>query len=252
MNLTFLGTGTSTGVPQIGCHCPTCSSTDPRDKRLRCSVLVETLGRRLLIDCGPDLRTQMLTHKVEKLSALLITHSHYDHVGGIDDLRPYCKGLEDGFPTYCQSDVAYDLRMRVPYCFKENPYPGVPRFDIKEITAGNPFFLGKLKIQPLRIWHYKLPILGFRISKMAYITDAKIVPYETIRAIRKVDTLVINALRPKEHMSHLSLHEALDIIKQVQPRQAFLTHMSHDMPPHATMELPPGVYLAYDGLKIKF
>lgn len=252
MKLTFLGTGTSTGVPQIGCNCPTCKSEDSRDKRLRCSALLELEGKSILIDCGPDLRTQLLTNNITKIDAMLLTHSHYDHVGGIDDMRPFCyrDNQPYHFPTYCQADVADDLRARVPYCFREKIYPGVPTFNIHDIKAGQSINVEGIEVMPVRVWHYKLPILGFKIGNLAYITDAKTLPEETLQTIRGIDTLVINALRPFEHMSHMSLQEALAVIDIVSPRKAYLTHLSHDMPPHSQMQLPNGVYLAYDNLQI--
>ena len=214
MELTFLGTGTSTGVPQLRCGCEVCRSTDPRDRRLRTSALVETGGKRILIDCGPDFREQMLRHGVrsvdDRLDALLLTHQHYDHVGGIDDLRPYCYGIEPGFPIYCQGDVVRDLRARLPYCFSEHPYPEVPRIDLHEIKAGIPFQAAGVEVLPVGVNHYLLDILGFRIGALGYVTDAKKIPDATVEALKGVDTLVINALRHTEHLSHLSLEEALE------------------------------------------
>lgn len=257
MELTFLGTGTSTGVPQLRCGCEVCRSTDPRDSRLRTSALVETGGKRILIDCGPDLREQMLRHGVrsvdDRLDALLLTHQHYDHVGGIDDLRPYCYGIEPGFPIYCQGDVVRDLRARLPYCFSEHPYPGVPRIDLHEIKAGIPFQAAGVEVLPVGVNHYLLDILGFRIGALGYVTDAKKIPDATVEALKGVDTLVINALRHTEHISHLSLEEALEMVRRIGPRVAYLTHISHQLGLHAEVEpaLPEGVRLAYDGLKIK-
>lgn len=250
MKLKFLGTGTSTGVPQIRCDCEVCKSEDSHDKRLRASVLVEVNNVNLLIDCGPDFREQMLSAGGPKLEALLITHSHYDHVGGIDDLRPYCS-IGDGFPIYCKNDVAQDLYNRVPYCFAEHPYPGVPTLNITEIDT-KPFKVGNIVVKPLPIMHYKLPILGYKIGNMAYITDAKTISDCTIEMIKGIDTLVINALRQKEHISHMSLQQSLDVINQVQPRIAYLTHLSHDMGRHADVSkvLPENVKIAYDGLSI--
>lgn len=251
MRLTFLGTGTSTGVPQIGCPCEVCTSDDPREKRLRASVLIETAGKNILIDCGPDFRQQILRAGSPDLRALLITHSHYDHVGGIDDMRPYCH--PDPFPVYCRPDVARDLRARVPYCFAEHLYPGVPTFDIHEIDGHSDFMIDDIRVTPLPVMHARLPIIGFRIGSLAYITDCSEMPAETLGKIRGIDTLVINALRLKPHMSHMSLDQALAVIREAGPRQAFLTHISHDMGLYdATCRLlPPGVRPAIDGMNVE-
>jgi len=249
MRLTFLGTGTSTGVPQLRCACPTCTSADTRDKRLRASAIIETQGRRLLIDCGPDFRQQMLRCGSPDLDALLITHIHYDHVGGIDDLRPWCRRGHQ-FDIHCTADVEKDLRARLPYCFAEHPYPGVPSFRVTRIDPSMPFVAAGIHVTPLPVMHYMLPIIGFRIGPLAYITDAKTVPDSTLKLLHGVDTLVINALRPAEHISHMNIEQALTIITSVGARRTWLTHMSHDMPPHATVTLPRGVALAYDGLTI--
>ncbi len=260
MELTFLGTGTSTGVPQLRCGCPTCTSSDPRDRRSRASALLEVAGKRILIDCGPDFHRQMLRHgtrsREDRLDALLVTHQHYDHVGGIDDLRPYCHQADmeaDGFPVYCQRDVARDLRERMPYSFKADPYPGVPRFDLREIEAGKPFRAAGVDVLPVRINHYMLDILGFRIGGLGYVTDAKRMPDETVEALRGVDTLVINALRRKPHLSHITLDEALELVGRIGPRVAYLTHISHDMGRYADVapSLPGNVFLAVDDQKIE-
>lgn len=251
MKITFLGTGTSTGIPQIGCRCATCTSADPRDNRMRASAIV-TLdsGANLLIDCGPDFRSQILRAGAPPLEALLITHSHYDHVGGIDDLRPYCR---DGrhFPTFCTPDVARDLHERNPWSFAKHLYPGVPTFAIHEINPDTPFEIAGQEIIPLPVMHAKLPILGYRFGPLAYITDCKTMPAATLEKLRGVHTLVLNALRILPHQSHLSLDEALDIIKAVNPRRALLTHMSHDMGPAATVALPDGVQFTHDGLTVE-
>lgn len=253
MKLIFLGTGTSTGVPQLRCDCRTCTSADPRDKRMRTSALVKCAsGVNLLIDCGPDFYQQMLSLLREtELSALLLTHQHYDHVGGIDDLRPYCFHDRD-FDIYCQRDVERDLRARMPYAFSENPYPGVPHLQFHTIEPGKTYIICGEAVTPLRVNHYRLEIVGFKIGNLAYITDAKKIYPDTTRIISGVDTLVINALREREHVSHLALSEALDIIREVSPRVAYLTHVSHDMPPQAEAErlLPSNVKFAYDGLAI--
>lgn len=248
MKIHFLGTGTSTGVPQIGCTCEACMSTDSADKRLRASAIVTCdNGASLLIDCGPDFRTQILAAGAPPLDALLITHSHYDHVGGIDDLRPYCKGGRH-FPTYCQTDVADDLRARNPWSFAKKLYPGVPTFAITEVKAGVPFDCAGVEVLPLAVMHGHLPILGYRIGSLGYVTDCSSMPAETVNALRGVDTLVVNALRHEPHPSHFSLREALDVVAAIAPRRTFLTHISHDMGPAASVDLPLGLSLAGDGL----
>ncbi len=253
MRLKFLGTGTSTGVPQLRCNCDVCRSTDPRDRRMRCSALVETGGRNLLIDCGPDFREQMLRfHRHGDLDALLVTHHHYDHVGGTDDLRPYCRGKE-AFPIFCNADVESDLHRRMPYCFAEHPYPGVPKLEVNVVKPFEPFNTCGIEVMPVLVHHYLLGILGFHIGNLAYITDAKTIPEETLEAISSVDTLVINALRHEEHMSHMNLEQALAVIDRVKPRVAYLTHLSHDMGLTADTEtiLPQGVFLATDGATVE-
>lgn len=251
MKLTFLGTGTSTGVPSIGCDCEVCRSTDPRDARLRCSALLTAGDNNILIDAGPDFRRQILDVGSPSLDALLITHTHYDHVGGIDDLRPYC--YPDGFNIYAQAYDIEDLKRKVPYCFAEKPYPGAPVLHPHVIRPLVPFTINGLEILPLPVRHYLLDIVGFRTGNLAYITDAKDIPSETIDAITGIDTLVINALRHKEHISHLNLSQALDVIKAVGPRIAYLTHISHDMGLYADVAptLPDNARLALDGETIE-
>lgn len=249
MRLTFLGTGTSTGVPQIGCQCPVCRSLDPCDRRLRASALLEVDGKNLLIDCGPDFREQMLRDREPRLDCVLITHSHYDHVGGVDDLRPYC--IHGPFPIYCRPDVAADLRARVPYCFKEHPYPGVPQLDLIDIDPDKPFTACGIEVTPLPVMHARLPIVGFRVRDFAYITDCKTMPASTLELIKGVDTLVLNALRFEEHPSHLSLSEAIEIADLSGARRVYFTHFSHDIGLSAKLTLPQGMHMAHDMLSIE-
>lgn len=261
MELVFLGTGTSTGVPMVGCHCRTCTSTDCADHRLRASVLVRhnSDSPALLIDAGPDLRQQLLGQNSPDLAAALVTHIHYDHVGGIDDLRPYCYRCQEGrFPVFCRKDVANGLRHNIPYAFAADHYPGAPGFDLNIIEPGHPFEVAlddcnTIEIIPLEVMHGSLPILGYRIGDLAYITDASIVPQPTIGMLKGVKVLVVNALRLKPHPAHMSLEQALEVIAQISPQKAYLTHASHDMPPAALVEptLPDGVFLARDGMTVR-
>lgn len=247
--LLFLGTGTSTGVPQIGCRCRTCMSLDPRDKRLRCSAIASVDGMNLLIDCGPDFRQQILRAGSPNLSALLVTHIHYDHVGGIDDLRPYC--ANGPFPVYCTDDVAKGLRHNFPYCFAKDPYPGVPTFDLRIISPDKPFTHNGIDIIPLPVMHYKLPIVGYRIGGLAYITDCKTMPNSTLDLIKGCDTLVINALRHKEHLSHMNLEQAIEVVRAAKPRVAYFTHMSHQIGRESELTLPEGMHPANDMAEIE-
>lgn len=250
MKIRFLGTGTSTGVPEIGCKCEVCTSNDSRDKRLRTSVLLETEGKKILIDCGPDFRQQALTAGLETLDTLLITHEHYDHVGGIDDLRPFCK--HDKFPIYAEDLVAEKLRQRMPYCFIEASYPGVPQLELNEI-GNKPFFAAQTLFVPIRVMHYKLPVFGYRMENFAYLTDFKTIPEEEYDKLRNLDVLIIDALRKKEHLSHENVSQALAQIERIRPKRAYFIHMSHHFGLHEVMEkeLPENVFLPYDGLEIE-
>ena len=251
MEIEFLGTGTSTGVPQIKCSCPVCQSADPRDKRLRQSAIVRYRGRNILIDCGPDFRQQMLTQPFRRIDGILITHAHYDHMGGMDDLRPYARTAHP-FPVFARGDVIERLRVQLPYCFAENPYPGTPRFTFTEVHDDETFDCLGIAVRAIPSMHYKLPILGFQIGPMAYITDCKTIADEQLERIKGIPLLVLNALRIEEHLSHLSLSEALEVVEKVSPGRAVFIHFSHEIGFHATTSrlLPSGVELAYDGMKI--
>ena len=247
MKLTFLGTGTSCGVPTIGCECYTCRSTDPHDKRLRCSVLLETPSTRLLIDCGPDFRQQIMTQPFRKIDGILITHAHYDHMGGMDDIRPYCQFGE--INVYADPIARKGMLEMLPYCFAEHRYPGVPAIQLHEIHPHQAFHIGDLEIMPFQVMHHDLPILGYRIGSLAYITDMKTIAEEEIPYIQGCDTLVVNALREKPHHSHQTLSEAVLFAQRIGARQTWLIHSSHDIGRHAEVNasLPANIQLAYDG-----
>ena len=247
MKLTFLGTGTSCGVPTIGCECRTCTSTDPHDKRLRCSVLLETEQTRLLIDCGPDFRQQIMPHPFRRIDGILITHAHYDHMGGMDDIRPYCQFGE--INVYADPIAREGMLQMLPYCFAEHRYPGVPAIQLHEILPHIPFTIGDMEIVPFQVMHHDLPILGYRIGSLAYITDMKTIAEEEIPYILGCDTLVVNALREKPHHSHQTLSEAVQFAQRIGARQTWLIHSSHDIGRHAEVNasLPSNIQLAYDG-----
>ena len=249
MTIEFLGTGTSTGVPQIGCNCPVCTSKDPRDSRMRCSAIVDVDGKRILIDCGSDFRTQILQCDNKGLDALLVTHEHFDHVGGLDDLRPYC--YPDPFPVYARQDVIDALKSRIPYCFGDHRYPGVPTFKLIPVY-NEPFSFKGVEIMPISVWHGKLPIVGYRIKDLAYITDCKTLDDCEMEKLMGVKVLVVNALRYNEHPSHQTVGDALAIIDKVKPERAFIIHVSHKIGLHeqANAKLPQNVWLAYDRLKV--
>ncbi len=249
MRVTMLGTGTSTGVPQVGCRCEVCRSADARDRRSRCAAMVDTdSGRRLLFDCGPDFRAQMLAVDFKPLDAVFITHEHYDHVGGLDDLRPF--SVYGEVHVYAEEGCAGHLKARLPYCFVDDRYPGVPRISLHAIRAGDPVGIKGEQVLPIRVMHGRLPIVGYRVGRFAYITDMTTLPAESERALEGLDCLVLNALRFEPHPTHQSLREALALVERLTPRRVFLTHMSHGIGLHAETEklLPPHVRLGYDGL----
>ena len=247
MKLTFLGTGTSCGVPTIGCHCYTCSSKDPHDKRLRCSVLIETETTRLLIDCGPDFRQQIMDQPFRKIDGILITHAHYDHMGGMDDIRPYCQFGE--INVYADPLARQGMLEMLPYCFAEHRYPGVPAIQLHEIHKHEAFRIGDLDVMPFEVMHHDLPIIGYRIGSLAYITDMKTIDAAEIPYIEGCSTLVVNALREKPHHSHQTLTEAVRFAQRINARQTWLIHSSHDIGRHAEVNasLPQNIQLAYDG-----
>jgi phosphoribosyl 1,2-cyclic phosphate phosphodiesterase len=252
MKLTFLGTGTSQGVPMIACDCRTCCSADPRDKRLRTSAMVEANGVTLVVDAGPDFRTQMLRENVKRLDAILLTHEHTDHIGGLDDVRAFNYFMSRPMSVYAEERVQRQLQATFSYAFDKNKYPGSPEIEQIPIYANQPFEVQGLRVTPVRTMHARLPVLGFRIGGMAYITDANFVSKESKVLLEGCEVLVVNALRREPHLSHFTLSEALRLIEEVNPARAYLTHASHQLGLYAELQplLPPNVQLAYDGLKV--
>jgi len=252
MTITFLGTGTSQGIPVIGSDHPVCKSENPKDNRLRVSVLISWENYNYVIDCGPDFRYQMLRENCRSLDGVLLTHEHSDHTAGIDDIRPFCFRRGD-MPFYAHKRVFKALHQRFAYIFEtENKYPGAPTITEVQIDKTTPFMLGGKKVIPVEALHNSLPVLGFRIDDFTYLTDVKTMEDEEIDKIKNSKVLVVNALRRQPHESHFNLSEALSFIKKVNPEKAYLTHISHLLGFHdeVTIELPKNVYLAFDTLKI--
>ena len=249
MKVTLLGTGTSQGVPVVGCSCEVCRSTDARDKRLRTSAFVEVDGVRLLIDTGPDLRQQLLRENITRVDAVLLTHEHKDHLAGLDDIRPIYFRQKAPIDLYAMSRVLGVVRKDFDYAFTPHPYPGAPAFQLHAIRR-DAFYVGNVKIQPIQVRHLTLPILGYRIGPFAYITDASFVADTEVALLQDLKVLVVNALHREKHYSHFNLEQALQFVETVRPKRAYLTHVSHHMGLYADVEkiLPPNVTLGYDGL----
>jgi phosphoribosyl 1,2-cyclic phosphate phosphodiesterase len=250
MRLTFLGTGTSSGVPTLGCHCQTCSSSDPHDQRTRSSVLLEYGGRAVVIDTTPDFRQQALREKLDRLDAVVFTHTHADHVFGLDDIRVYNLRQKHAIPIYADSQSMQDIRRIFDYVFRANyAAGGLPNFDPHLIDG--PFELWEQTMVPLHVFHGELPILGFRFGKVAYVTDFSTIPETTIELLTDLDVLVLAALRHKPHPAHSTLENSVDLVKRLKPQRAFFTHIAHELGHEATnASLPPNVWLAHDGLKL--
>ena len=247
----FLGTGTSQGIPMIACNCEVCSSEDPRDKRLRVSMHIEVEGKSFIIDTGPDFRQQILRAGIRHVDAVLFTHEHKDHTAGLDDIRGFNFVQQTAIPLYARQQVINQLKREFAYAFGENKYPGVPEIDVYEIDD-KPFVVEGIEVIPILVKHYFLDVLGFRFGDFTYITDANFIAEEELAKIKGTKVLVINALRKTKHISHFTLDEALEVIEKIQPEQAYITHISHMMGLHAEVqrELPPHVYLAHDGLSL--
>lgn len=251
MKITFLGTGTSQGVPVILCSCAVCRSADPRDRRLRSSVRIETDGKTLLIDTGPDFREQMLRSQTARIDAILYTHEHKDHIAGLDDVRPYNFLGGQHIHIYATEQVEAALQREFSYAFAKEKYPGVPELSIHRI-ANNEFEAAGIRVIPIAAMHAEMPVTGFRIGGFTYITDANFITDEELEKAQGSEVFVINALRREKHYSHFNLDEALELIRKVSPKQAYLTHISHRLGLHADLEkeLPLHVTVAYDGMEI--
>lgn len=251
--LTFLGTGTSQGVPMIGCACEVCKSTDPHDKRLRASVFVEYEGQKILVDAGPDFRQQMLREEIGSVDAILLTHNHKDHTGGLDDIRAFNYHEKKATDIYCEKYVEDSLRQEFSYAFAEVKYPGAPEWNV-HIIDDNPFCINGVKIIPIRGKHYKLPVLGYRFGDVAYCTDMNHIPEEEFEKLEGLEHFIINCVRRGRHISHFSLEGALEVAEKVGAKHTWLTHLSHQIPKYEDLlkELPDGVRPAYDGLQINF
>ncbi|NBW39249.1 MAG: MBL fold metallo-hydrolase [Cytophagia bacterium] len=251
MIVTFLGTGTSQGVPVIGCTCHICTSLDYRDKRLRTSVHIEVNKQSFVVDTGPDFRQQVLREKIKRLDAILFTHAHRDHTAGLDDVRAYNFMQAMDMPVYGSAEVLAQLKVEYAYAFAEIKYPGIPRLLLNEINH-QPFSINQVNITPLPVMHMKLPVLGFRIKNFSYITDANFIPDTTFELLKGTDVLVLNALQFDPHISHFNLEQAISIVEKIKPSKTYFTHISHKLDLHSVVErkLPHNISLAYDGLQI--
>ncbi|HEY8402497.1 MAG TPA: MBL fold metallo-hydrolase [Cytophagaceae bacterium] len=252
MKVTFLGTGTSQGVPSIGCDCEVCSSLDFRDKRLRTSIHIEANGNSFVIDAGPDFRQQMLRERINHLDAVIFTHEHKDHTAGLDDIRPFNFKQNSSMPVYGRKNVLESLKREYSYAFSEHKYPGIPLIDLIEIE-NKPFNVKGVTFTPIEVIHCQLPVFGYRINDFTYITDANAIAENEMDKIRGSRVVVLNALHRKEHISHYNLDQAIEVLNELKPEMAYLVHMSHNMGLHRDVEkiLPNFIQLAYDGLRLE-
>ncbi len=251
MKITFLGTGTSTGVPVVACNCEVCTSDNPRDKRYRTSVMLTSGNSNIIIDCGPDFRIQMLKHKVEDIDAVLFTHAHRDHIAGLDDIRAFNYILHKSIDIYGSQLTLDAIKEQFPYIFIPGRYFGAPQLNLHPITEES-FGIGEFNFIPIQVMHQEMKVFGYRIDDFTYITDANFISPTEIEKIRGSKVIVINALRNSRHVSHFSLLEALDILNELKPEKAYLTHISHFLGKYDIVEpkLPTNIHLAYDGLQI--
>jgi phosphoribosyl 1,2-cyclic phosphate phosphodiesterase len=253
MEVTILGSGTSQGVPVIACDCAVCLSKDSKDKRLRASILINIDGKNFVVDAGPDFRTQLLRENVQQLSGILFTHEHKDHIAGLDDVRAFNYKQNRPMDVYCNEAVEQALKREFYYIFENANYPGVPKITLNNITKNRFQLNNGVEVQPIEVMHYKMPVLGFRLGDFTYITDAKTISEEEVLKVLGTKILIVNALHLSPHISHFNLEEALEFIARINPEKAYITHISHLFGTHQQIEklLPPNVFAAYDGMKIK-
>lgn len=253
IKVTFLGTGTSSGVPMIGCDCEVCTSADKKDNRLRSSILVQSARTTLVVDTGPDFRYQMLREKVKHLDAVIFTHPHKDHMAGLDDIRAYNYLQKKPMEVYADSVTEEAVRRDFYYAFSDTKYPGIPELNLNTITH-EPFTAGEIPVIPIQVWHLKMPVMGFRFGKFTYITDANRIEDQEKEKIKGSEVLVVNALRRQKHISHFNLEEAIALVQELKIPRAYFTHISHQLGRHEVVEkeLPAGIHLAYDGLTLEF
>ncbi len=249
LKITFLGTGTSSGVPMIGCSCEVCTSVDPKDNRLRSSILVESSTTTIVVDATPDFRMQMLRQQVKMIDAILVTHPHKDHIAGIDDTRPFQFFQGRSTNVYGNKMSLQGVKNEIPYAFEEHRYPGVPAIELHEIDL-NPFMIGDIPIIPIEVWHHKMKVYGYRFGNFTYITDANKITEAEREKISGSEVIVLNALRQQSHISHFSLGEAIEVVNELNVPKAYFTHISHQLGLHQQIshDLPGGIGLAFDGL----
>jgi phosphoribosyl 1,2-cyclic phosphate phosphodiesterase len=251
LKITFLGTGTSSGIPMIACNCEVCTSTDKKDNRLRASILVQSSNTTIVVDTTPDFRYQMLREKVKKINAVLFTHPHKDHIAGLDDIRAFNYFQQSSIDIYANTLTQEALKKEFSYIFAEKKYPGIPEVDLRIIDK-QPFVIGDISIIPILVWHLHMPVLGFRFGDFTYITDANKIEEQERKKITGSKIMVLNALREKKHISHFNLAEAIEIVHQLNVPEAYFIHLSHQIGKHQDVEktLPAGIHLAYDGLRL--